>query len=315
MPDAAIQGPSQDLLFCTVCTRSVSHFEPGPGGRPNTVCPRCGALDRHRVMALVAKPSIAQAPAGSLVLDIAPAGALSGLMKAAAKGQYVSIDFDPTADGREVEARASVTHLPLRSNSVGFMLCSHVLEHVPDDTLAMTEIARVLAAGASALIQVPRRKGASTDEDLALTPSGRLERYGQADHVRLYGDDFESRLEQAGLRVASTSYSKLLPHPLLSMIGVFSDHELWVASSDGVPEDPIDSDEIMKSLGHALLTAAPGGQAAEVDRTAELKQQLEAAREESLMWKSNYEWLRNRPLVKTAASLKRTLLGPFRRGE
>ena len=39
-----------------------------------------------------------------------------------------------------------------------------------------------------------------TDEDPTASPEERLRRFGQADHVRMYGSDFEDRLRSAGLQ-------------------------------------------------------------------------------------------------------------------
>jgi len=41
----------------------------------------------------------------------------------------------------------SLTHVPLCSGSVDLVLCSEVLEHIPDDAAATAEIARVLKPG------------------------------------------------------------------------------------------------------------------------------------------------------------------------
>jgi hypothetical protein len=119
------------------------------------------------------------------------------------------------------------------------------------------ELVRAIGPGGSILIQVPRRRGAATDEVLSLSPGERLERYGQADHVRLYGDDFEERLRAVGLVVASTSYRRLLPMPLLETIGATSDHELWVGVVDGDPEKQFDTDRILKELMTSMLSARP----------------------------------------------------------
>lgn len=256
---------------------------------------------------------IAAAPPASIILDVAPSTALSDLIRASSAQTYVSIDVDPAADGRRPDLRASITRIPLRTGSVGFLLCSHVLEHVPDDRSAMLEIARVLAPGAAALIQVPRRKGAPTDEDLTLSPNERAQRYGQADHVRLYGNDFEERLDGAGLNVASTTYSRLLPRPLLETIGVFSDHELWVATTSGDPTEPIDPDSVIGMLARSLLEAAPGHEVADAARVRELERKLDVALHDAETWRSNYEWLRNRPLIRVATKLRR-LLGRLPRG-
>ena len=50
---------------------------------------------------------------------------------------------------------ASLTELPLSSRSVQFILCSEVLEHIPDDGKALDELSRVLTPGGWLLMSVP----------------------------------------------------------------------------------------------------------------------------------------------------------------
>ncbi|MCI0679617.1 MAG: methyltransferase domain-containing protein [Actinobacteria bacterium] len=189
------------------------------------------------------------------VLDVAPSAGLSEALRQASRGLYISLDAAPEADTREVDIKASLTALPLADASIGFILCSHVLEHIPDDLSAMTEIARVLHPDGACLIQVPRRRGTATDEDLSLTRPERLQRYGQADHVRRYGDDFESRLTKAGLRVGSTWYTRVLPRGLLTVIGVPADGELWVVTSGRDPLETYDPEAATHLLGLSMVAA------------------------------------------------------------
>jgi SAM-dependent methyltransferase len=280
------------------------------------VCTTCGSLDRHRVMALVTQWMIARAPQSSIILDVAPSTALSELIRESSGLPYLSIDFDPDADGRRPDVCASITQLPLPTGSVGFLLCSHVLEHVADDRSALLEMARVLHPGGATLIQVPRRRGSATEEELALSPEGRVKRYGQADHVRLYGDDFEQRLRMAGLKLVGTSYAKLLPKPLLQTIGVSSDHELWIATTGGDPGAFVDPDAFIRALVASLVSAPPPGAAvADTAVVSELERRLDAAVAEAEAWQSKYEWLRNRPPIRAASAVKRFVSGltpPFR---
>ena len=71
-----------------------------------------------------------------------------------------------------------------------------MLEHVPDDCAAMREIARVLSPRGIALLEVPIKVGVATEEDPSATPEERTRRFGQNDHVRWYGDDFDARLSR-----------------------------------------------------------------------------------------------------------------------
>lgn len=56
---------------------------------------------------------------------------------------------------RQRYVAGSLTHLPLLRASVDLVLCSEVLEHIPDDRAAVAEMARVLRPGGWLLISVP----------------------------------------------------------------------------------------------------------------------------------------------------------------
>ncbi len=108
------------------------------------------------------------------------------------------------------------------------VLCSHVLEHVPEDRVAMREINRLLAPEGIALIQVPI-SGDETLEDLSLTdPEQRGQLYGQEDHVRSYGRDISDRLSQAGLRVTVIPYARQLSKAELVRYGLNVEEILFV---------------------------------------------------------------------------------------
>lgn len=249
-------------------------------------------------MSLLAEAMIRQSTPRSTVVDIAPTKVVSDLLRAVVGDRYLSIDFDPAADRRLVDAQASITDLPIRSGSVGFLLCSHVLEHVPNDARAIQEIGRVLGAGGVALIQVPRRHGLLTDEDPYAPVEERKQRFGQADHVRYYGDDFEKRLEVGGLRVATVTYPSVLPVPVLELIGAHANEELWIATTGTDPLGFIDSDVALRSLVGSLIASQSALDSDAGSRVRELEAQLEKARAEAEAWRSHYRWLRNRPLIR-----------------
>lgn len=61
-----------EARFCTACRTPAAEFGPGPSGRPDATCRRCGALERHRILALLIQwlgPYIATSRG---VLDVAP---------------------------------------------------------------------------------------------------------------------------------------------------------------------------------------------------------------------------------------------------
>jgi SAM-dependent methyltransferase len=65
------------------------------------------------------------------------------------------------ASGKHLRSRhqryvcGSLTHIPLRTESIDVVLCSEVLEHIPDDRAAVAELARVLTGSGWLLVSVP----------------------------------------------------------------------------------------------------------------------------------------------------------------
>lgn len=79
-----------------------------------------------------------------------------------------------------------ITDIQFPQNSFDIIDCSHVLEHVPQDRMAMKELARVVKPSGWAILQVPMSPR-PTYEDLSMTdPEERTRLFGQSDHVRQY---------------------------------------------------------------------------------------------------------------------------------
>ena len=96
--------------------------------------------------------------------------------------------------------------------SIDVVICNHLLEHVEDDGKALSEIYRILRPGGWGIILVPEdRSRATTFEDDTITdPKERTRIFGQYDHRRIYGRDYDSRLAQAGFRVERIAYHEQL---------------------------------------------------------------------------------------------------------
>jgi SAM-dependent methyltransferase len=190
---------------CSTCGRSFRRFVGfGRPVRPAARCPGCGALERHRLIALWLNTHAAEL--NGRTLHCAPESMVSAKLRPLSS-EYKSLDLlDETAD-----FQADLTNLPFDDGRWDFVVCSHVLEHIPDDAAAIREIARVLSPGGKALIVVPRRPGVPTDEDPSLPEEQRIARFGQLDHVRMYGDDLEDRLRAPGLSLTSVGADSYPP--------------------------------------------------------------------------------------------------------
>jgi SAM-dependent methyltransferase len=202
-------------------------FRPGPDGRPEATCPRCGSLERHRFLSLLLGVLAPQLRDLDTVVEIAPSRQSTVLLDRLGARRRLSLDAG--FDTRHVDALASLTALPLRDGAVDLLVCYHVLEHVPDDRAALREIARVLSPRGIALIEVPIRAAVRTEEDPAAPPEERARRFGQHDHVRWYGDDFDDRLSAAGLASVRVTPPALVGAAAVEWFRLMSHEVVWIA--------------------------------------------------------------------------------------
>jgi predicted SAM-dependent methyltransferase len=134
-----------------------------------------------------------------------------------------------TADLKSALAsvKTDITNIAYKSNSIDVVLCNHVLEHVPEDRKALTELFRVLIPGGWAILNSPiDLERAETFEDPSIiSPQDRERAFGQSDHVRIYGRDYKGRLENAGFVVTVESYFRDLELHIFRKYGL-SDEEI-----------------------------------------------------------------------------------------
>ena len=115
--------------------------------------------------------------------------------------------------------------MPFKGNSFDFILCNHVLEHINDDKKAMKELYRVLNKNGTAILQVPiNQKSSKTFEDSSIVDKKeRIEKFGQYDHIRLYGLDYFKKLESFGFKVDPLKYSKKFNESEIIKYGLIKD--------------------------------------------------------------------------------------------
>lgn len=211
---------SGDRKRCPLCGSSVRTFIAHGGSaavlerrqvvggmmRLDDACPACHGGDRARLKMLYLEQVVLTKGQRKRVLHVAPEFGLYQRLKREANIDYVATDLDRKRYRHIPElVTADLTDLPFDAASFDVVICSHVLEHVPDDRKAMSEIRRVLIPSGTALLMVPlATDGLGTDEDLTVTSAReRDECYGQYDHLRLYGRaDFAARLDSVGFEVS-----------------------------------------------------------------------------------------------------------------
>jgi SAM-dependent methyltransferase len=124
--------------------------------------------------------------------------------------------------------------LPFDDGAFDRIIAAEVLEHIPDDVTAITELARVLAPGGRIAVTVParfpERINWALDSEYHDFPGG---------HIRIYSQrELEGRLTEAGLRVRGSRREHALHSPYW-----------WIRCAGGVN----DADRYLARKYHEVL--------------------------------------------------------------
>lgn len=174
--------------------------------RENVLAPGTLSLERHRLLWLYLKNETNFFTAPLKVLHFAPEQAFYKRFRKLKNLDYTTTDLNsPLAD-----VKADICKLPFDDNSFDFILCNHVLEHIPNDTKAMQELYRILKPGGMGIFQIPQDLSRTTTfEDNSITDAReRAKIFGQYDHVRVYGRDYFDKLRAVGFVVEEIEYAK-----------------------------------------------------------------------------------------------------------
>ena len=199
-------------------------------GRRNGGCYKCHSGDRERLVYayLVHKFNLYERPKDIRILHIAPEENISKKIIDNGFNNYICGDlFAEGYNYPDYVQNIDVLSIPFGDNHFDLIICNHVLEHIDRDTDAMGELYRVLKVKGKAILQVPLSKNSTrTFEDVKIKdPKEREVKFGQSDHVRLYGSDFGDRLESIGF---SVQHSNLFQE--FSKFGIAKDEDIYIAS-------------------------------------------------------------------------------------
>lgn len=193
-----------DRVECPICLWSGLSFAASRKPRKaNRLCPECGSSERDRALHLWLGGQ--QLRQDAMLVEVAPIGLVEPLAETLGYA-YTSVDLHSA----RAEVRGNLLALPFADRSIDMIVCFHVMEHVYEDREASKEMARVLRDDGTAVLSVPwNPEAAETEEDIDAPPEERLRRFGQIDHVRMYGRDVTDRLSAGGLHVEEVLWSTL----------------------------------------------------------------------------------------------------------
>jgi len=195
--------------YCNCCGKSFRKFRPKGtklAVRQNAACPYCGSLERTRTLLFYIEKETDLLNNKLKLLHFAPEWCLIPIFKRTENLEYYTADINPNYADLQVD----ITNIPFADATFDYVICSHVLGHVPDEKKAAEEMCRVLKPdGVALILTIINPDNAHTFETTeANTPEKRLQYYSESDLLRLHGRDFDERLKSGGFQVETIDYRK-----------------------------------------------------------------------------------------------------------
>lgn len=193
---------------CNCCGKTFRKLKPkGNVFRKNAKCPRCGSLERTRVLLFyLERETDIFNKADCKVLHFAPEWSLiPKFNQSASIIEYIDADINPNYANHVI----NIESIPYPNDYFDYIICSHVLGHVTNEQKAIEEICRVLKIDGKALIMtlIDKNREKTFEDHSITTPQERLKYYSEPDLVRLHGLDFAQRLSRY-FKVEKIDYRK-----------------------------------------------------------------------------------------------------------
>ncbi len=191
------------------------------------ICPDCGSFDRHRQLVMGVRAELQEGSAApSVMVGFSLSTALRFLLEHEGLARCFRCDIDAQDKRFHPDFVADLRSAPLADGAVDWVFCSHVLEHIPELTLCVDELLRILKPGGAAWIQVPLEPGRAHSRRIEIDP-----RRAHA-HAWQFAPDFGSLLERPGWTVTEVVARDMLPAADLNRCGIDPDERYWLARKD-----------------------------------------------------------------------------------
>jgi SAM-dependent methyltransferase len=176
--------------------------------RRNAFCPNCFSLERTRVLLFYLEKETDIFFKPVKLLHFAPEPSLKKIFKNHKNITYTNGDINPDFADEVID----ITKIKYPENTFDYIICSHVLGHVPDESKAVKELLRVLKPDGIALLLtlIDWNRAKTYENPHALTKFQRLQHFSEPDLLRLHGADFKERISTGGFKVEMINYAEQL---------------------------------------------------------------------------------------------------------
>ena len=191
----------------------------------NTICPYCFSYPRHRIVCYYFSKVKETVPHDNILIFGAEPSIINWFDMNDC--HYTTADLF----NRAADVKIDIQNILFPDESWKLIICNHVLEHVPDYKTALKELRRILKKDGFLELTVPIDRNLETVyEDPNITrKEDRIKHFGQYDHVRIFGNDFEKIVTEAGFSVETINGDKL-PNEIVGIIGPanYDDNRIYI---------------------------------------------------------------------------------------
>ena len=183
----------------------------------NSLCLKCGSMERHRLQYLVMKTLGDQMDFSRMsMLHFAPEPFFRELFSKWFRN-YTTADIARADVNYQIDLR----NLPFEDSRFDCVYASHVLEHIKEDDRALSEIKRVLTPSGIAVLPVPIVSVTTIEYPKAY----------EFGHVRAPGPDYFEKYEEYFAKVKAFSSNDF---PSKYQVFIYEDRTMWPT-----PERPL----------------------------------------------------------------------------
>jgi SAM-dependent methyltransferase len=193
------------------------------------ICPDCGSFDRHRQLVLGVRSVLSTNPgsAPEMMIGFSLSTALRFLLEHEGLARCFRSDIDAADQRFSPDLVMDLRQTALQEESVDWVFCSHVLEHVPELEICVDEILRVLKPGGAAWIQVPFEPGRAHSRRIDIDP------HRAHAHAWQFAPDFGTLIERPQWTVEEIIAGDSLSSEDLQRYGIDSRERYWLAHKSG----------------------------------------------------------------------------------
>lgn len=173
--------------------------------RPKARCQNCGSMERGR-LAWIVLARLGCLQPGTKFLNFAPEPFMLTIGQRIIGDNYQGADFAPELFRDHASSLIKLDMCKdletLGQDTYDVIMHNHVLEHLPCDvTETLLRLNAILRPGGWHIFSIPIFANRASEEDLSpyLSPDERTRRFGQNDHMRVFGRDFHKPFRNAGM--------------------------------------------------------------------------------------------------------------------